>query len=49
MTHVRPVPSPDSGIVHHMVIVKSVLDDLMSASEKLNGGRPFWQVLLNVR
>lgn len=37
-----------SGIVHHMVIVQSVLDDLIDRSEKLHG-LPFWQVLLNVR
>ena len=42
-------PVHRSGIVHHMVIVKTVLDDLMSVSESLFGGIPFWQVLLNVR
>jgi len=42
--------SPDthrSGIAHHMVISKLVLEDLMETSEKLHGGIPFWQVLLN--
>lgn len=32
-----------------MVVVKSVIDDLMSVSQNLHGGIPFWQVLLNVR
>lgn len=36
-----------SGICHHMVIVKSVLDDLIETSERRYGGIPFWQVLLN--
>lgn len=36
-----------SGIVHHMVIVKRVLDSLMETSEKLHGGIPMWQVMLN--
>ncbi len=43
--------SPDkvfrSGICHHMVIVKKVLDDLMKDAETIHGGIPFWQVLLN--
>jgi hypothetical protein len=38
-----------SGIVHHMVIVKRVLASLMDRSERLHGGIPFWQVLLNER
>ena len=42
------VPVHRSGIVHHMVIAKHVLDSLMIDSEKFNGGLPFWQVLLNV-
>jgi hypothetical protein len=37
-----------SGIVHHMVIVKSVMSDLFNVSEILHGGLPFWQLLLNV-
>jgi hypothetical protein len=44
--------SPDthrSGIAHHMVIVKSVLESLMRDSEELHGGIPFWKVLLNER
>ena len=44
--------SPDthrSGIAHHMVIVKYVLEDLMNNSVQLHGGLPFWQVLLNER
>jgi hypothetical protein len=44
--------SPDthrSGIAHHMVIVKSVLEDLMTTSELRYGGLPFWKVLLNER
>jgi cyclophilin family peptidyl-prolyl cis-trans isomerase len=44
--------SPDthrSGIAHHMVIVKSVLEDLMTTSEQRYGGLPFWKVLLNER
>jgi len=36
-----------SGIVHHMVIVREVLEDLFAAAEKRHGGMPFWQVLLN--
>ena len=47
--HKIDAPVHRSGIVHHMVIVKTVLDDLMSVSENLFGGIPFWQVLLNVR
>lgn len=43
--------SPDgvyrSGIVHHMVIVRKVLDHLFEQTEKTYG-MPFWQVLLNV-
>ena len=38
-----------SGIVHHMVIIKSVVDDLMMTSEKLHNGLPFWQIMLNAR
>lgn len=37
-----------SGIVHHMVIVKSVLDSLIDSSEAKHG-LPFWQILLNIR
>ena len=37
-----------SGIVHHMVIVKTVLDSLINVSEAKHG-IPFWQILLNVR
>jgi hypothetical protein len=36
-----------SGIVHHMVVVKDVLDQLIIESEALHGNIPFWQVLLN--
>lgn len=36
------------GIVHHMVIVKDVLDDLMMTSEQIHGIE-FWKVLLNQR
>eukprot|EP01031_Cornospumella_fuschlensis_P034688 gene34688-42005_t len=36
-----------SGIVHHMVIVKSVLQHMKEAAEALHGGIPFWKVLLN--
>ena len=35
-----------SGIVHHMVIVYSVLEDLIRLTEELHH-LPFWQVLLN--
>ena len=46
-------PGPDaphrSGIAHHMVMVKEVLDDLMRTSEARYGGLPFWKVLLNER
>jgi hypothetical protein len=38
-----------SGIVHHMVIAKPVLEDLFESSEKRYGGLPFWKVLLNER
>jgi hypothetical protein len=37
-----------SGIVHHIVIVQEVLDELMRRSEAKHS-IPFWQVLLNVR
>jgi hypothetical protein len=36
-----------SGIVHHMVIVKKVMDALMQHSEMSHGGLPFWKVMLN--
>jgi hypothetical protein len=36
-----------SGIVHHMVIVRHVMEDLMRYTQKLHGGLPFWKVLLN--
>ena len=35
-----------SGIVHHMVIVKSVLEELIRVSE-VRHKLPFWQILLN--
>ena len=35
-----------SGVVHHIVLVKEVLEDLIITSEALHG-LPFWQVLLN--
>jgi len=38
-----------SGIAHHMVLSKHVLDDLMNTSEHRYGGMPFWKVLLNER
>jgi hypothetical protein len=38
-----------SGICHHMVMVKSVLEDLITKTEKRYNGLPFWQVLLNER
>lgn len=38
-----------SGIAHHMVLAKHVLDDLMNSTEHRYGGLPFWQVLLNER
>ncbi|RYH22903.1 hypothetical protein EON65_18590 [archaeon] len=38
-----------SGIVHHMVIVKTVLQHMKEAAEALHGGIPFWKVLLNER
>lgn len=45
--------SPDgvhrSGIAHHMVLSRHVLDDLMNSSEHRYGGMPFWKVLLNER
>ncbi len=44
--------SPDthrSGIAHHMVLSKHVLDDLMLTSEERYGGLPFWKILLNER
>jgi len=37
-----------SGIVHHMVIVQRVLDDLMKRSDAMHGIE-FWRVLLNQR
>eukprot|EP00981_Chlorochromonas_danica_P010786 scaffold3412_cov171-Ochromonas_danica.AAC.4 len=36
-----------SGICHHMVIVKEVLENLTLTAEHLHGGLPFWKVLLN--
>jgi len=33
-----------SGIVHHMVIVREVLEDLFTVAEQRHGGMPFWQV-----
>ena len=33
-----------SGIVHHMVIVKKVLEDMFATAERLHGGMPFWKV-----
>ena len=44
--------SPDthrSGIAHHMVLAKHVLDDLMNSSEHRYGNMPFWKILLNER
>lgn len=44
--------SPDthrSGIAHHMVLAKHVLEDLMLTSEQRYGGLPFWKILLNER
>ena len=38
-----------AGVVHHIVVAEKVLDDLMTTSEALHGGMPFWQLLLNVR
>jgi hypothetical protein len=35
-----------SGICHHMVVVKEIMDDLFSTAEKMHG-IPFWQALLN--
>jgi len=35
-----------SGVVHHMVLVKEVLDDLFETSEKLHNGMPLWKVML---
>lgn len=37
-----------SGIVHHMAISKPVLEHLITTSETLHGGIPFWQILLNI-
>jgi hypothetical protein len=48
----RLVKNPDahrSGIVHHMVLAKPVLEDLFRVAEERYGGIPFWQVLLNER
>jgi len=36
-----------SGICHHMVLVKPVLDALFETAETLHGGLPFWQIMLN--
>ena len=44
--------SPDthrSGIAHHMVLAKNVLEDLFVSTERRYNGLPFWQVLLNER
>lgn len=41
-------PVHRSGVCHHMVVVKTVMDDLIRRSEEIHG-LPFWQVLLNVR
>jgi hypothetical protein len=37
-----------SGIVHHMVLAKHVLEGLMNDTERRHDGMPFWQVMLNV-
>jgi len=37
-----------SGIVHHMVIMQRVLDDLIRRSDAMHGIE-FWRVLLNQR
>lgn len=37
-----------SGVVHHMTVVKAVMDDLITRVETLHG-IPFWKVLLNIR
>ena len=42
-------PYHRSGITHHMVIVKSVMDQLFIDVEKHHSGLPLWQVLLNQR
>lgn len=36
-----------SGVVHHIVMSKPVLDHLFTDSSDCHDGRPFWQVLLN--
>ena len=36
-----------SGVVHHIVMSKTVLDHLFTDSSVLHGGLPFWQVMLN--
>jgi hypothetical protein len=41
-------PVHRSGICHHMVVVKSVMDELFRLAEEIHG-RPMWQILLNVR
>ena len=41
-------PVHRSGVCHHMVVVKSIMDDLIRRSEEIHA-LPFWQVLLNVR
>jgi len=35
-----------SGVVHHMVLVKEVLEDLFQVAEKLHNGMPLWKVML---
>jgi hypothetical protein len=36
-----------SGIVHHMVVTGFIMNEMMSSSERLHDGLPFWKVLLN--
>ncbi len=36
-----------SGVVHHMVLVKSVLENLIETVEKIHHPLPFWHVMLN--
>lgn len=38
-----------SGIAHHMVIIKEIMDKLFDEVEGLHGGLPMWKVFLNQR
>lgn len=40
--------APHSGVVHHMVFARDLLEAMMARVQDHHGGRPFWQVFLGV-